>query len=219
MVVAKGGFLKSMLSQYGQEKYNQYSDDLLSSPLELHSYCKWSLSLSMDALRSSGSAATRLTKASGDLTLVKASGDTTLAKASRDNHGGIANNSVPCADTVGINGVVLSSEQHYKNSNNSLRILVVMCCGIKTDDGSEIVDFNVDPWALMKVTTYRSSLLEWRSEVQRRSKINIATKMGSKLSKKDNPLPNQWTIPKCQKWLDLYPLSDNSDVAFLRAEI
>ncbi len=36
--------------------------------------------------------------------------DTTLAEASGDDHGGIANNSVPCADTVGIHGVPLSSE-------------------------------------------------------------------------------------------------------------
>jgi hypothetical protein len=86
-----------------------------------------------------------LAKASGDTTLVKASGNTTLAKASCHDHHGIANNFVPHADTVGIDGVPLSSEQHYKNSNNSLRILVVMCRGIKTDDGGEIVDFDVDP--------------------------------------------------------------------------
>jgi len=155
LVVAKGGFLKSMLSEYGQEKYDQYSNDLSSLPLELCSYCKSSLSLSMDALRSSDGATATLAKASGDTALAKASGDTTLAKAfgdttlaeaSGNDHGGIANNSVPCADMVGINGVALSSEQHYNNSNNSLRILVVMCRGIKTDDGGEIVDFDVEPW-------------------------------------------------------------------------
>ena len=155
MVVAKGGFSKSMLSEYGQEKYDQYSNDLLSSPVELYSYCKSSLSLSIDALRSSDGATatlakasgdTALAKASGDTTLAKASGNTTLAEASGDDHGGIANNSVPCADMVGINGVALSTEQHYKISNNSLRILAVMCRGIKTDDGGEIVDFDVEPW-------------------------------------------------------------------------
>ena len=129
----------------------------------------------MDALRSSDGATatlakasgnTALAKASGDTTLAKASGDTTLVKASGDDHGGITNNFVPCADMVGINGVALSSEQHYKNSNDSLRISVVMCCGIETDDGGEIVDFNVEPWKSLKGNTYHSSLLEWRSEVQ-----------------------------------------------------
>jgi len=178
-----------MLSEYGQEKYDQYSNDLSLSPLELCSYCKLSLSLSMDALRSSdgdtatlakASGNTALAKASGDTTLAKASGDTTLAKASCDDYGGIANNSVPRADMVSINGVALSSEQHNKNSNNSLRILAVMCRGIMTNDGGEIVDFDVEPWKPLKGNTYHPSLLEWRSEVQRRSKINIATKRGSR---------------------------------------
>jgi len=154
----------------------------------------------MDALRLSDGATatlakasgdTALAKASGDTTLAKASGDTTLVEASGDDHGGIANNSVPRADMVGINCVALSSEQHYKNSNNSLRILVVMCRGIKTNDGGEIVDFDVEPWKSLKGNTYRPSLLEWRSEVQQRSKINIATKRGSKPSKKDTPSPIQ----------------------------
>ena len=111
-----------MLSEYGQEKYYQHSNDLPLLPLELCLYCKSSLSLSMGALCSSDGATAILAKAFGDTTLAKASGDTTLAKASGDDHGGITNNSVPRADTVGINDVALSSEQHYKNSNNSLKI-------------------------------------------------------------------------------------------------
>jgi hypothetical protein len=110
--VAKGGFSKSMLSEYGQEKYDQYSDDHWSLPLELCSYCKSSLSLSMDALCLSDGATTTLAKASGNTTLAKASGDTTLAKASSADHGGIANNSVPCADKDVIIGVALSFKKH-----------------------------------------------------------------------------------------------------------
>ncbi len=100
----------------------------------------------MDALCSSNGANDTLAKASGDTTPAKSSGDTPFSKASGDDHGGIANNSVPCADTDNIIGVPLSSKQNYKNNNNSLRILAVMCRGIKTNDGGEIVDFDVDPW-------------------------------------------------------------------------
>ena len=89
----------------------------------------------------------------------------------------------------------------------------------KTNDGCEMVDFDRDPWVTWKVTTYRTRLFEWRSEVWQRSKIYIATKRDSKLPKKDNPSPNQWTISKCQKWLDMYPISDRSDVTFLWAKI
>jgi hypothetical protein len=86
--------LKSMLSEYGQEKYDQYSNDLSLLPLELCPYCKSSLSLSMDALCLSDGATATLAKASGNTTHAKASGNTTLAKASGDDHVGIANNSI-----------------------------------------------------------------------------------------------------------------------------
>ncbi len=66
----------------------------------------------MDALCLSDGATTTLAKASGNTTLAKASGDTTLAKASSADHGGIANNSVPCADKDVIIGVALSFKKH-----------------------------------------------------------------------------------------------------------
>jgi hypothetical protein len=151
--------------------------------------------------------------------LPKSSGDTHFSESSGDDHGGIANNSVPCAESDKVIGLAPTSDQHYKNNNNSLRILAVMCRGIKNNNGGEFVDFNAEPWNSLNHSTYRPSLAEWRSEVKRRSKANIAAKRGSKLSKKDNPSPNQWTIPRCQKWLDSYPIRDESDVAFLRSEI
>jgi hypothetical protein len=94
-----------------------------------------------------------LAKASGNTTLAQSFGDTPLAKASGDDHGSITNNSVPCANTDNIIGLALSSDQHYKNNNNSLGILAVMCCGIKANDGGEIVDFNVDPWNSLNRST------------------------------------------------------------------
>ncbi len=39
------------------------------------------------------------------------------------------------------------------------------------------------------------------------------------LSKKDNPLPSQWTITKCQKWLETFPIANPSDVIFLCSEM
>ena len=122
-VAVGGGFLKSMLSDYGQEKFDQYGDDLSSSPLELCSYCKSSLSLSMDALCSSDGADDTLAKASGDTAPAKSSGDTHFSGASGEDHGGIANNSVPCAESANIIGLAPSSVQHYKNNNKVLTII------------------------------------------------------------------------------------------------
>ena len=100
LVEAEGGLLKLILSEYGQEKYDQYSNDHSLSPLELCLYCKSSLSLNMDALCLSDGATTTLAKASGNTTLAKASNNTTLAKASGDDHGGITNNFIPRAETA-----------------------------------------------------------------------------------------------------------------------
>ena len=80
-----------MLSQYGQEKYDQYNDNLSLLPFELSLYCKSSLSLSMDALCSSGGATTTLAKANISSTVAT----TTLTKASGNNHSGITHNSGP----------------------------------------------------------------------------------------------------------------------------
>ena len=53
-----------------------------------------------------------------------------------------------------------SSEEHYKDNNNSLKILAVMCHGLNNEDDSDLINFNKDPWKSLKVTTYRPSLVE-----------------------------------------------------------
>jgi hypothetical protein len=39
------------------------------------------------------------------------------------------------------------------------------------------------------------------------------------VSKKDNPLPNQWTITKCQQWLKTFPITNPSHLIFLCSEL
>jgi hypothetical protein len=63
-------------------------------------------------------------------------------------------------------GLALSCEKYYKNNNNLLKILAVICHGLKNEDNSDLVDFNKDPWASLKVSTYCPNLGKWemRSE-------------------------------------------------------
>jgi hypothetical protein len=89
-----------------------------------------------------------------------------------------------------------------------------MCHGLKNNDGSDIVDLDKEPWASLTVSMYRPNLVKWRNEIRRKARINIATKQPSKVSKKDNPSPNQWTITKCQQWLETFPITNPSDVIF-----
>jgi hypothetical protein len=73
---------------------------------------------------------------------------------------------------------LLSSDEHYKKNHNSVLILVAMRLGLKNEDNSDLVDFDKDPWASLKVSTYHPSLAELKNEVKQRSKILIATKKG-----------------------------------------
>jgi hypothetical protein len=184
---------REMLSQYGQEKSDRYKDDFSLLPLELCSYCQKSIALSIDVGRSCGGAAV--------ITVTAAP-----ATAAGDVMG-----------TAG--GHLLSSEEHYKKNHNSLKILVAMCHGLKNEDDSDIFVLDKDPWASMKVSMHRPSLLELKNEVKQRSKTLLATKKGGKLSKKDKPSPGQWTMLKCQNWLESYAITDPSDDTFLRSEM
>ncbi len=116
-------------------------------------------------------------------------------------------------------GFAPSCKENYQNNNNSLRILVTMCHGLKNQDGSDLADFDKDPWALLKVSMYHPNLGEWRNEIRRRARINTATKQSTKVSKKDNPLPSQWTITKCHQWFEAFPITNPSDIIFLCHEM
>ncbi len=146
---------REMLSQYRQEKFDRYKDDFSLAPVELYFYCQKSIALSIDEGQACGAAVMTVTAAP--------------ATAAGDAMG-----------TAG--GDLLSSEEHYKKKNNSLKILVAMCHGLKNEDNSDIVIFDKDSWASMKASTYRPSLLELKNEVKQRSKILIATKKEKKLS-------------------------------------
>jgi hypothetical protein len=179
-------FSASMLSEYGQEKFNHNNDNFSSSLLELCSYCQKSITLSINA--NPGPA--------GDVM------GTSVESISVDSA-----------------GFAPSCEEHYQNNNNLLRILVTMCHGLKNKDGSDLVNFDRDPWASLKVSMCHPNLGKWRNDIRRRARINIATKQSTKVSKKGNPLPSQWTITKCQQWLEAFPITDPSGIIFLCSEM
>jgi hypothetical protein len=91
--------------------------------------------------------------------------------------------------------------------------------GLKNKDTSDLVNLDKDPWALLKVLMYRPNLGKWRNEIRRRARINITTKQSIKVSKQDNPSSNQWTITKCQQWLEAFPITNPSDVIFICSEM
>jgi hypothetical protein len=93
--------------------------------------------------------------------------------------------------SVDSTGFAPTCKEHYQNNNNLSRILVTMCHGLKNKDGSDLVDFDKDPWTSLKVSMYCPNLGKWRNEIRRRARINIATKQSTKVSKKNYPTPSQ----------------------------
>ena len=101
---------RGMLSQYGREKFDCYKDDFSSSPLELCSNCQNSIALSIDVGHSCSTAVVTVTFAPA----------------------------TAAADAMGTTpDDLLSSGEHYKKNHNSLKILVVMCHGLKNKDNSD----------------------------------------------------------------------------------
>ena len=131
-----------MLSQYGQETFDQYNCNFSLSHLELCSYYESgiSLSLSIDALPSS----TAMTTLAKDLH--QGSSD-----ASGTNHDGAMATLFARLDAECTYDSGLSSEQHYKDNNNSLKKLAKMCCCLTGG-----VKFGAEPGSILPPRRHKS---------------------------------------------------------------
>jgi hypothetical protein len=123
---------RGMLSQYGQDKLYCYKDDFSLLPFKLCSYCQKSIALSIVG-HSCGAAVVTVTTAPATAA-VDAMGTATVD--------------------------LLKSEEHYKKNHNSLKILVASgnVSGLKNEDNSDLVEFDKNPWASLKVSMYHPSL-------------------------------------------------------------
>ncbi len=183
--------------------------------MELCSYYQKNITLTIDVGRSSGTTTTCF----NDPTSTNQSSSDPTGKKQCSNDDTSTNHDATVGTPVDSAGVVLSSKEYYKKNYNFLKILAVMCHGLKNEDDSDKVDFDKNLWASLKVSMYHPRLLEWRNKVRQRARINITTKQAKQLSKKDDPLPSQRMITKCQMWLKTYALTDPSDVIFLCSEM
>ncbi len=55
-------------------------------------------------------------------------------------------------------GFAPTCEEHYQNNNYWLKIIVMMCLGLKNKDGSDLVNLDKDLWASLKISMYCPSL-------------------------------------------------------------
>jgi hypothetical protein len=107
------------------------------------------------------------------------------------------------------NEIQSAAQKVYLESNNSKKLLFLMCVGL-TDQGCSIFDLDQDPWNTLKKRDIKPSRSEYAQEVCQR---------GILLNTQPIPKTANWGSRKCIEWLTANPLTDEQDVLFLKNEV
>jgi len=101
---------------------------------------------------------------------------------------------------------------YLKVHGSSLRTLVAMSRGCKSVDGTALLDITIEPFVLMPSKTVKPTASDYHNEVSRQYSVS---------HEEDNvpPRPKQWSITKCQEWLDSHPIVDGGELFDLEGEI
>ena len=90
-----------------------------------------------------------------------------------------------------------------------------MCHGLHDDDGVPILNLEMEPWKSLPSAQIRPNKDVFVKEVVRR----WAHQATNPQRKEIGPRPKQWNLPKIHEWLELHPIIDPGDIAFLRATV
>ena len=110
--------------------------------------------------------------------------------------------------------VSVSAEHIFEEKNKSMKSLIVLCCGLKNSDGTNLIDIDDDPWKSLPPLTTKPNAADYKAEVTRRYHLLNLSAVGVK-----DPRPKQWTLSRLLEWLKLHPLRDASDVQFLQETV
>ena len=106
------------------------------------------------------------------------------------------------------------AQKVYQDNQNSKKQLLLLCVGLKDEQGVPIFDLNLAPWPCLKTLNTKidakPSRLEYQLEVNRRAAKIDMTKM---------PKSSNWHKEMSHAWLVKRPLTDPEDVLFLTREI
>ena len=133
------------------------------------------------------------------------------------------NNSTIVDNNQGVNGgssdeavgastsTVTATERAYVAGNNSIKTLVVLCQGLKKDDGSDFIDIKEEqPWKSVPRGLIKPSAAMLKDEIVRRYEA-----FGLE-GQENRPHPNAWTLEKLTTWLDKHPIEKTEDIEFLK---
>jgi ElaB/YqjD/DUF883 family membrane-anchored ribosome-binding protein len=105
-----------------------------------------------------------------------------------------------------------AAEDQYRFKNQSLKYLVVLCRGLKDEDGNELLDIKTEPWSKLKTALVKPCNADYVEEIVRRHQEKKKTDPSLASSA---PQPKGWTEKKLLAWLDLHPIELPSDIAYL----
>lgn len=102
------------------------------------------------------------------------------------------------------------TEKAYNALGNNVRGLVILCRGLKKENGELLIDIaKEEPWSSQAREKIKPTNVHLKSEIIRRYNLDP-------LSVGKKPLCSSWTRDKVFKWLDDHPITPTEDVAFLR---
>jgi hypothetical protein len=98
-----------------------------------------------------------------------------------------------------------AAEEHYNVNGYGVKAVVAMSIGLLNDDSSgPLVDVANPPWSTLAKKQVKLSVLDLRAEIARRSPADATPRCGN------------WRVPRCHQWLRDNPITEASDVAFIR---
>jgi hypothetical protein len=111
------------------------------------------------------------------------------------------------------------SELLYEASDHSIKILVLLCRGLKDNDGNLLFYLKDDPWNSANLKT---RITKWRPNAQA-LKEHVLWRWNNfgtpSTEEPKGPCPKQWLVPKLFDWLDKHPIEEPSDVHFLQSKV
>lgn len=108
----------------------------------------------------------------------------------------------------------LPAKRLYEDEGNSLlKILAILCEGLKDNGGTLLLDVEKEPWSLIKPRTrIKPTVDDYRTEVKRRWQGFVSSlEKGNK-----DPRPKNWNTEKCVKWLHNHPVINSDEVTYLQ---
>ena len=92
---------------------------------------------------------------------------------------------------------------------------MVLCLGLKNNDGTPTIDLSTAPWSMMKKSILKVSSKDYQSEITRRWNIMRVTDPNLKANGRWGiPRTNQWKLEKMKMWLNDNPVTGDGERAY-----